>query len=406
MNELASVLRLPANVVFGEGSIAAAGRLAAAVGTRALICTDRNVAAGGTPAQVEASLREAGIATSVFKDAEPDLPTESAERCVALASRQSIDLVVGVGGGSCLDLAKLTALRLSHRGPLERFYGESLVPGPVLPVVAVPTTAGTGSEVSPVAVLTDPDRRLKVGVASRYLVPEVAVCDPLATLGCPPAVTAFAGIDALAHAVEAYTAPPRPASWAAASEPVFRGRNPLSDGFALTAINHIGTWLERAMTSGGDRSAREALLFGSLCAGIAFSHAGTAGAHALQYPVGAATGTPHGLGVGLFLPYTLTWVSAAAEDRLADVALALGAGGSADAAIAAIERLCRSVGVPGSLADIGVKRDELPRIAGEALGIERLLRNSPRPLDRAGLEAVLEAAWVGDRSTLRGAGDG
>src|SRR5262249_10307798 len=186
---------------------------------------------------------------------------------------QPVDVVVGIGGGSSLDMAKLTSLALTHAGPLRRYYGEGAVPGPCIPVIAIPTTAGTGSEVSPVAVLSDPGTRMKVGIASSHLIPTAALCDPEATLTCPPTVTAHAGFDALVHALEGYTAGRRPEVWLEYPGPLFRGKSAFSDMHALTAIRLIHGSLERAMRDGDAHEARSKVALGSLCAGIAFSHA-------------------------------------------------------------------------------------------------------------------------------------
>jgi len=336
----------------------------------------------------------------IFDGLEPEAPLRCIDRCLQAADGHDVDVVVGLGGGSSLDVAKLAALLLRHPGPLDRYYGEGAVPDGVLPVVAVPTTAGTGSEVTPVAVVTDPGRRLKVGVSSPRLIPRVAICDPELTATCPPMVTAFSGIDALAHAVEAATAVSRPRAWAEHPGEVFQGANSFTAPFALTAIEAIGRSLERAVAHGGDLAARTDMLYGSVSAGIAFANAGTAGAHALQYPIGAVTSTPHGLGVGLLLPYVLRYVKDDCRERLALVADALGVGSgppaeAAERAILEIARIAEAVGVPRTLRDIGVGREALPELAREAAGVTRLVRNSPRTLDEAALLTILEAAWEG-----------
>lgn len=177
------------------------------------------------------------------------------------------------------------------------------MPGPVLPVIAVPTTAGTGSEATPVAVISDPDRTLKVGISSPHLLPRVAICDPDLTLTCPPALTAIAGADALTHAIEAFTAGRRAPSPELAQRHVFIGKSALTDHFALLAIRLLGRSLERACHDGADEEARADVMLAALAAGCAFGTAGTAAAHAIQYPVGALTHTAHGLGVATLLPY-------------------------------------------------------------------------------------------------------
>src|SRR5207302_7734368 len=182
------------------------------------------------------------------------------------AGRTAPRCMIGLGGGSSIDLAKLVALGVAHGEDLRSFYGEEQVPGPIAPVIAMPTTAGTGSEVTPVAVLTDPEAVLKVGISSRYLIPTYALVDPILTHGCPPSVTAHAGIDALAHAIEAYTAARR--QLPLGSDAVFVGKNSLSDALALVAVSNIAPNLPAA--SRDEPDARAAVAYGSLCAGLAF----------------------------------------------------------------------------------------------------------------------------------------
>ncbi len=386
------ILRTPRETLFGRGAIASLVPATTALGRNVLVCSDPNILVQPDVAAALDALVRASETFVVFDGVEPDLPLACVDACLTAAAGRNIDVVVGIGGGSCIDAAKVAALLLRHPAPLERYYGENAVPGPAVPVVAVPTTAGTGSEMSPVAVVGDPGRRLKVGVSSAHLIPQVAICDPVLTLSCPPRVTGFSGIDALAHAVEAFTAAVRPRDWSDHPGAVFQGKTVFSDTFALEAVRAIGAALERAYTHGDDLDAREQMLYGSLCAGVAFGNAGTAGAHALQYPIGASTSTPHGLGVGLLLPYVLRYTRDSCRPELEQIAGALGVERSADAAIDEIARLAAAVGVPRTLAEIGVTADELPEIAAQAATVTRLVSNSPRELDEAGLLEILRDA--------------
>jgi alcohol dehydrogenase len=386
------ILRTPRETLFGRGAIASLVPATTALGRNVLVCSDPNILVQPEVAAELDALARMSETFVVFDGVEPDLPLACVDACLAAAAGKNIDVVVGIGGGSCIDAAKVAALLLRHPGPLERYYGENAVRGPAVPVVAVPTTAGTGSEMSPVAVVGDPGRRLKVGVSSAHLIPQLAICDPVLTLSCPPRVTAFSGIDALAHAVESFTAIARPRDWSDHPGAVFQGKTVFSDTFALEAVRAIGVALERAYTNGDDLDAREQMLYGSLCAGVAFGNAGTAGAHALQYPIGASTSTPHGLGVGLLLPYVLRYTRDACTPELEQIAGALGVERTADAAIAEIARLAAAVGVPRTLAEIGVREDELPKIAAQAATVTRLVSNSPRALDTDGLLEILRDA--------------
>ncbi len=396
------LLRLPPRILFGSDSMQAIGAVAGELGSSALICTDPTIAQTSTAGQVADSLARAGVHAHTFDRCQADLPLECVEEAQAAAEELSFDLVIGLGGGSCLDLAKAIAVLSASPGPLKSVYGENRIDGSLPPLVAVPTTAGTGSEVSPVAVVSDPDHELKVGISSPKLIPAAAVCDPRATLSCPPSVTAMAGMDALVHAIEAYCSPMRDNPWSGYPGDVFRGRDVLARHYSLLATELIGANLEAAFAHGSDLKAREAMMLGSLWAGIAFAHQGTAAAHALQYPIGAATGTPHGLGVGLLAPYTLAAARPAADEDLGAIARALGVGDRPEAAIAEVQRLGRAVGIPSSLATLGVAHDQLPKLAAQALSIDRLLRNSPRQALFEDLLTVLEAAWAGDVDRLAG----
>jgi alcohol dehydrogenase len=395
------LLRPPRHVLFGDGSLEAIAGVTRPFGGRFLVCTDAGIAASGHLDRLLACLGAAGVRTTVWDTTEPELPLAGVTDAIRFARRADIGGVIGFGGGSSLDLAKLVALGCAHGEDLRPYItGARAVPGPVMPLVAIPTTAGTGSEVTPVAVLTDPTATLKVGVSSPHLVPDAAIVDPTLTHGCPPAVTAYAGIDALAHAIEAYIA----RSGTAAPENlrgVFVGKNSLSDVFALEAIAKLAPNLAAATRD--DHEARTAVAYGSLAAGLAFATAGTAAAHALQYPIGARTHTPHGLGTGLLLPHVMRFNRPERIAELARVAAAAGwatgagAEADADAAIDGVARLGRSLGLPGSLRDLEVSEDELPEMAALAAGITRLAANNPRPLELEGALAILRAAWSASR---------
>lgn len=399
------VLRLPGQVLFGAGSLRAVPTLARTHGDRVLVCTDPTMAASPGMATLRDALEGAGLTVGVFDQGVAELPLTVVADAVRTAEHFAPDVIVGFGGGSSMDLAKATALLLSHPGPLSSYYGEHKVPGPVCPLIAVPTTAGTGSEVTPVAVVSDPDRELKVGISSPYLVPTYAVCDPDLTLGCPPTVSAHAGIDALAHAVEAFTAAERAPEWDQRL-PVFVGSNALGRALSLQSISAVGSSLRSVVTDPGDRDARAAMAYGSLTAGMSFGSAGTHLAHALQYAVGAATHTPHGLGVGLLLPYVLQASRPGCEPALAAVGEALGLGpvGRTDdlpqAAIEEVHRLCVDIGIPTTLKEIGVDRAALPAFAAQTSTVARLVQNAPVSADEDLLREILEAAWDGDRLRL------
>src|ERR1700694_3388795 len=286
-------------VFFGWGAVAELRNVPREFGQRVLVCTDQNIIKAGICETVLALLDEAKAEVKVFDEGQPEVDRQTIERAAAVAQAYAPDVVIGLGGGSNLDLSKAVAILVKYPGPLSAYYGENNVPGAIAPVVAVPTTAGTGSEVSPVAVVADPERAMKIGIASRALIPKWAVVDPALTISCPASVTAHSGMDALAHAVESYCAKVRTG---VSPDAIFVGKNPVSDVLAAKAISCIAKSLATAVAHPDDRAAREEVALASLLAGMAFSSAGTAAVHALQYPVGEATHTPHGLGNAVLLP--------------------------------------------------------------------------------------------------------
>jgi len=401
------LLRGPREVLLGVGQRQVLPAVVQGLGRRALVVTDPHLAAGAGLRELVDGLTTAGVAVRVFDEAAPELPLEQVPVAAEVARRHDADVVVGFGGGSCLDLAKVLALLLRHGGQPVDYYGEGRVPGPIAPVVAVPTTAGTGSEVTPVAVVTDPDRTMKVGISSPHLIPAVAICDPELTVSCPRAVTAAAGADALTHGIEAFTAVRRAATPELSRERVFVGTNVLTDLFALEAVRSVAAHLQRACDVPDDLDARSGMMRGALAGGFAFGTAGTAAAHALQYPIGALTHTSHGAGVGALIPYVMAFNAPERVEKLGEIARAIGAdGGESDpaalarAAVRGVAGLLGSVGIPQTVADLGVPADRLPEMARDAMSARRLVENNPRPLDEASALTLLRAAHAGDLTVL------
>ncbi|MER9964717.1 iron-containing alcohol dehydrogenase [Mesorhizobium sp. M0045] len=400
---LFAAIRLPREILFGKGQRHVIPVVAARLGRRALVCTDERFAATGSFAEIVAALRAAAIDVLVHDRVLPDVPRDTVAVCVKEARKFAPDMVIGIGGGSCLDMAKCAALLISHGGQLQDYYGEFKVAGPTLPLIAVPTTAGTGSEVTPVAVISDPDRTLKVGISSPYLIAAAAICDPELTMTCPPGLTAIAGADALTHAIEAFTAARRGTDPGLPQKHVFIGKTALTDHFALLAIKLLGRSLETAYRRPSDEDARADVMMGALAAGCAFGTAGTAAAHAVQYPVGAITHTAHGLGVATMLPYVMKYNRTAAATEMAEIAGALCLDGKgrtpdelADATIGEVSRLFGAIGITPSLAELGLPADKLDWTAEQAIGIERLIKNNPRPFDLRSMRRLVQAAFDGD----------
>lgn len=407
MSDSLGVLRLPDDVRFGFGVGDGIPDAVAALGHRVFIVADPFLATTPTFGATVAALAARGLDVQVHTDVPPELPVEVVEASGEVARAFGPDVIVGYGGGSALDAAKLVALLVSHGGRLADYYGENAVPGPVVPLVAVPTTAGTGSEVTPVAVISDPTRDLKVGISSPFLVPRVGIVDPELSIGAPRGVTAFSGIDAFVHAVESYTA----ASLAidrAARLPVFVGRNALTAPLSIEAAGVIYRSLPTAVEDPGNRDARESMAYGSLLAGMAFGSAGTHLSHAIQYPIGAMTHTPHGLGTGALLPYVLQACLPAIGPRLRTLGVAMGVVNAADAdtdaaaqrVVDAVAELCERIGLPVALTDLGLTRADRDRIVALTMQVGRLVAISPVPADEVFVGRIVDAALAGDRAAL------
>lgn len=378
-------------LAFGWGSVR---ELTAAVRRngwrRVLVITDPGIARLSMTERVIESLRGGGGEAILFDGGEPEPSVAAASRCIEVARTSQPDAILGLGGGSNLDLAKMTAVVARHGGTPQDYFGFDKVPGPLLPLIAIPTTAGTGSEVSHSSVLTDTDNAVKVSTQSRYLRPALAIIDPDFTLSCPRKVTADSGIDALTHAIEAYTNTRSQDLALAIDEPfAYEGKNPLCDLFAERAIRLIHRSLVRAVETPADRTAREEMALAATLAGMAFSNSGVALVHAMEYPLGGAVHCTHGEGNGLLLPHVMRYLRSVRVRELGEIAGFLGvdtrgmtAEEAADAAILAVDSLREQIGVPGRLSQLGVTREMLPQLARKAAGITRLmLLTAQRPAE-------------------------
>ncbi|MGE3803634.1 MAG: iron-containing alcohol dehydrogenase [Gemmataceae bacterium] len=396
-------------LVFGRHAVNQLGEIVARWlrGHRVLIVTDPAMQKTGLLDQVRRPLLEKDLivdndlVVEDFTGGEPEPSMRAADECIALAKKMHPDVVIGLGGGSNMDLAKITATVLAHGGAPKDYIGDDKIPGPITSLVCIPTTAGTGSEVSAAAVLTDTENHIKVGILSNHLRPRVALVDPLLTVSCPHKVTADSGIDALTHAIEAYTAvdnavfplPPGERS-------VYQGKHPMGDMMAEKAIELVGQHLRHAVLDGQNIEAREGMALAATLAGLAFSNVGVAVVHALEYPVGGAVHCAHGAGNGLLLPYVMRFNLPARVEEFANIARLLGEdvefaspAEAAERAITAVEKLKRDIGIPLRLRDIGVKEEQLRPFAEKAAGIQRILRVNPRKVGVDDLEGILKAAF-------------
>ncbi|HND55147.1 MAG TPA: iron-containing alcohol dehydrogenase [Pirellulaceae bacterium] len=389
-------------LTFGRGAVREVGRLAVRRGLRrVLIVTDPLLVRVGILEQVRQPLLDAGVAVDVFDGGEPEPSVDAALRAIGQARAFRPDAVLGLGGGSNMDLAKVAANVYTHGGTPHDYFGWDRVPGPVTPLICVPTTAGTGSEVSHAAVVTDTAAHLKVSTLSQHLRPALALVDPELTYSCPPKVTADSGIDALTHAIEAYIAtdydrlPLAPGETSA-----YEGRFPLGECLAEKAIQLVGKHLVAAVREPKNAEARDGMALAATIAGIAFSNCAVAVVHALEYPLGGVLHCSHGAGNGLLLPFVMEFNLPERKVEFGRIAHLLGedvSGLSVDdaarRAIVAVEKLKTAIGIPQRIRDLGGTREQLPAFAEKAFGIKRLMMMNPRQPTQADLLGILEAAF-------------
>lgn len=370
-------------IEFGAGC---SGRLGELARSRALqhvlLVTDAGLVNAGLVAPAEGALEAAGVAVTRYDAVSADPPEAVVMEAAAIARDQGVDGVIGLGGGSSMDVAKLVAVLAHGEQPLSEMYGVDQVRGGRLPLIQVPTTAGTGSEVTAVSIVTT-GATTKMGVVAPQLFADLAVLDPALTLGLPPAATASTGIDAMVHAIEAYTSRHR--------------KNPCSDMLARQALTLMSRSLRQAVHQGDDMAARGDMLLGAMLAGQAFANAPVAAVHALAYPLGGHYHVPHGLSNALVLLPVLQFNAPAAAALYAELlpcmdpqepGRMLDATAGCDAFMQALDKLIEDVALPRTLRTQGVTEDALPMLAAEAMKQQRLLINNPREVGEADALAI------------------
>jgi len=375
-----------ASIVSGGGSaLQLAGQCESLDIKRPLLVTDPGLVAIGLIEPVRLALVEAGLTPIMFDQVREDPPQEIVLQAARMGRDQQVDGVIAVGGGSSMDVAKVAAVLLGGDQALGQLYGVDQVVGGRLPLILVPTTAGTGSEVTPVAVITTGETT-KAGVSSAVLLPDVAVLDADLTLGLPPAITAMTGVDAMVHAIEAYTSRHK--------------KNPLSDNLARQALQLLATSIRAAVHDGGNREARSNMLLGALLAGQAFANAPVAAVHALAYPLGGHYHIPHGLSNSLVLPSVLAFNAPMASDlyaELAEIVVGEAVAGSNEAKTAALinalRQLIDDVSLPATLREAKVAESDLEMLARDAMLQQRLLINNPRDVSYEDALSIYTAAY-------------
>lgn len=374
MNRL-SVFQTTPRIVMGPGS---ADGVAAEVkrlrADKIMIITDPGLVKTGIVDRFEGLLKKAGFSLGRFDAVEPDPRFEVASQAAEFTKSSGADLILGVGGGSSLDIAKVASILVTNAQPIDSLFGIDLVEAPGLPLILVPTTAGTGSEVTPIAILSDDQEKLKKGIVSPRLFPASAILDPELTLGLPPSVTAATGMDALIHAVEAYTS---------------RNATPLTDLLAVQAMKLIFENIRTAYANGSDLHARSNMLEGSMLAGMAFANAGVTAVHAFAYPIGAEFHIPHGVANSIMLAAVMEFNMLGNLRKFAQMAelfgedtVGLSERKSAQLAVEALRTLAADLRVPSHLSEFGVKEEDIPSLAEGVMKVTRLLANNPRELGR------------------------
>lgn len=366
---------LPTTIIYGSDALAQLPALLNEAGVEhPLIVTDRGLARTPIPGRAQAILRSAGIRHDLFADVESDPTLEVVDRIAALLREGGHDGVIGLGGGSAMDAAKAAAAAASGAVPVRDIVGPDKVTVDPLPMIAIPTTAGTGSEVTRFAVLSDPEAGMKVSVASMRIMPRFAILDASLTAGLPATLTASTGLDALAHAVESFGS-----VW----------NNPVSEGMALHAVGLVGEHLRSAAADPGDLVARGGMLAASCIAELAANSTRLGLAHALAVPLGGTNHVPHGVGVAMILAPMCAYNEVVDPARYERLSASFGDTGTPFSAVVA--RLCADLGLNARLRDFGFSDADRERVVEIALRSDNVLAN-PRPVEAADLRALLEQA--------------
>jgi len=373
-----------AKVIKGVGSIDRAGKEVQRLGgERAIIVTDPGLSALGLHAPVEKALEAAGVPFVLYDKAELEPNATSIQNCVNVIAEFKADVIIGFGGGSALDTAKAASVLVSHEGPIDNYFGVDMVPGPCMPIIAVPTTAGTGSEMTSISVLTNNETGAKLGIVSDHIYAASVILDPALTTGLPPHVTAMTGVDAFVHAMESF---------------VGLRATPFTDALNLQAMKIIAKNIRKAYTNGNNLEAREAMLYGSALAGMGFGNTQNGVIHAIGTSVPAKYKLPHGLLMAAVAPMGIDYNYMANPEKYAIVFdILTGAtneyltvGERAASCADAFSELLTDLNIKEGLAPYGVTEEDLPGIATRAAAAKRLMDNNPRQGNEKQLLAMLE----------------
>jgi alcohol dehydrogenase class IV len=379
------LFRTTPRIIIGPGAISQIGEEVRNLkAENVLFVTDKGLIKAGLSKLPQEILKKSEINYTIFDGVEPDPRYEIVTGCVDIIRSEKVDLVIGFGGGSPIDIAKVAAIMATNEGLISEYFGIDLIPKPGLPTIMVPTTAGTGSEVTPIAILSDEKEKLKKGIVSPYLFPSVALLDPALTLGLPAHITASTGMDALIHAIEAYTSV---------------NATDMTDILAFRAMELLYHNIRTAYANGNNLEARSNMLEGSLLAGMAFANAGVTAVHAFAYPIGAEFHIPHGVANTLMLPHIMRFNLLGNISKFSQIARAFGLPAEgldklriAEIGVEAIERLAEDLRVPRHLAEFRVEENDISGLAEGAMKITRLLANNPRIMTLEDAKEIYRAA--------------
>ncbi|MEB2270816.1 iron-containing alcohol dehydrogenase [Bacillus safensis] len=371
------------HIVSGAGSLDLLGEKLDGLGlsglTSIFILTQPSIVSLGYADHIKRELAKKGIASEISTEIKPEPTEENIEDVFHTFLRGEHDAIIGIGGGSVLDAAKILAVLKTNDQPISALVGTNLVKKRGVPTILIPTTSGTGSEVTPNAIVTFPEKELKIGMVSPHLLPDLVILDPALTLNLPKSITAATGMDAFTHALESY---------------ISNKANPFSDMFALESMRLITGSIQEAYHHGDNMKARENMLVGAMYGGMALTSAGTAAVHAMAYPLGGKYKISHGVANSMLLPHVTAFNADHIIDRLEHVARAIGLAGAhtkqelAEHVIRQIEEWTADLHIPQQLKAFGVSKEDVPALAQAASEVKRLMDNNPKPMSVSDIEQV------------------
>lgn len=371
------------HIVSGAGSLDLLGEKLDGLGlsglTSIFILTQPSIVSLGYADHIKRELAKKGIASEISTEIKPEPTEENIEDVFHIFLRGEHDAIIGIGGGSVLDAAKILAVLKTNDQPISALVGTNLVKKRGVPTILIPTTSGTGSEVTPNAIVTFPEKELKIGMVSPHLLPDLVILDPALTLNLPKSITAATGMDAFTHALESY---------------ISNKANPFSDMFALESMRLISGSIQEAYHHGDNMKARENMLVGAMYGGMALTSAGTAAVHAMAYPLGGKYKISHGVANSMLLPHVTAFNADHIIDRLEHVARAIGLAGAhtkqelAEHVIRQIEEWTADLHIPQQLKAFGVSKEDVAALAQAASEVKRLMDNNPKPMSVSDIEQV------------------